>query len=250
MGVSGRKELRSSEKTSSGATLPALICGMASPSWMVVTSTWLPRTAVRAGLPLSNGTSVPLTSACLNSTVCASWLPVPTPVVPKVMLRPAPVRSLMRLEAGALAGHQHVVVLGQAGDDVEVIDVDGLVRGDRQRGDGDQGGGEQEQVLAVGRLARHFLGGEGAVGAGLVHHGHRGAEGLGGAFGDGAGDQVGAAAGGLAHGQVDGTVGDTWMSRLLPPATLPQAVRARSVTADAAPRTVRREGKCIIGTPR
>ena len=49
VGTSGRKELRSSEKTTSGVTLPASICGMASPSWMVETSTWLPRTAVRAG---------------------------------------------------------------------------------------------------------------------------------------------------------------------------------------------------------
>ncbi|MCY1377195.1 hypothetical protein D9M69_647520 [compost metagenome] len=98
VGVSGRKVLRSSAKTRSGETLPALICGIASPSWMVASSTWLPRTAVSAGLPLSNGTSVPLTLACLNSTVWASWLPVPTPVVPKVMLRPAPVTSLIVLK--------------------------------------------------------------------------------------------------------------------------------------------------------
>src|SRR5688572_17120849 len=34
-----------------------------------------------------------------------------------------------------------------------------------------------------------------------------------------------------------------------PPATLPHAVSASSVTADAAPRIVRRVGKCFIGTP-
>ena len=241
--------MRSSEKTSSGATFPASICGMASPSWMVASSTWLPRTAVRAGLPLSKGTSVPLTLACLKSTVWASWLPVPTPVVPKVMLRPASVTSLMVLKPDCGAGHQDVVVLGQAGDDVQVIDVHGFVGGDRQRGDGDQGCVEQDQVLAVGGLARHFLGGQGAVGAGLVDHRHRRAEGLGGAFGEGAGDQVGAAAGGLAHGEVDGAAGVFGRIGAAAAATLPQAVSASSVTADAAPRMVRRVGKCIIGTP-
>src|SRR6476469_3346623 len=37
---------------------------------------------------------------------------------------------------------------------------------------------------------------------------------------------------------------------LLPPATLPHAVMASRVMADAAPRTARRVGKCIIETPR
>ena len=82
MGTSGRNSLRSSENTTIGVTSPASICGLASPSWTVATCTWSPSTAVSAGEPESKGTSVPVMSACANSTVWASWEPVPTPVVP------------------------------------------------------------------------------------------------------------------------------------------------------------------------
>jgi hypothetical protein len=64
-----------------GRSLPALICSIVSASEPDMASTCLPSRAVTAGAPPSNGTSVAVVPAPLNSSAWDSWPPVPTPAV-------------------------------------------------------------------------------------------------------------------------------------------------------------------------
>jgi hypothetical protein len=115
---------------------------------------------------------------------------------------------LDRLEPGLRVGDEHVVVLGHPGDDLVVVDVDGLVRRDGQRRDVGQGAVEDHQRVTVGTGAGEFLRGDAAVRARLVQHGDRLLEIGRGRLGQGAGDQIGAATGVLPDEHADRAVGE------------------------------------------